>query len=316
MISRIHNAWLGWRQFIVHGKLAALLLGALLFLYLGRRLESRRHRQLFRYTAVMAALCICPLTAAVLMGYQTALYEYTWIWSAVPVTVMIAFSGTVFLVPMWENYLAERKTRFQLLLRLQTAAKPIALTLLCAAVLFWCGSLGEKRWQEGWHRPPESFAGTDEQYRAQIEAVLAETVRLADIPHVDAPLQIPCIFAPSEVMEYARIYSGEITLPYGRNMWDGALNAYIYDAYSDSAKAMYRWMLALEDRVNRPWQEAQPIDDAWEEESRKCLRSALEMRVNVVIVPGGMPEEALEKVTRLLQTPAREVAGYYVFSML
>ncbi len=313
MISRIHNAWLGWRQYTDHGKLAALLLGALLFLYLGRHPESRRHRQLLRYTAVMTALCVCPLTAAALMGYQTALYEYAWIWSAVPVTVMIAFGGTVFLAPIWEDYLTERKTRLQLSLRLQAAAKPIALTLLCAAVLFWCGSLGERRWQEGWHRPPESFAGTDEQYRAQIEAVLAETVRPADMTRMDAQREFPCIFAPSEVMEYAGIYSGEIRLPYGRNMWDGSLNAYIYDEYSDSVKAMYRWMLALEDRANRPWQEAQPIDDAWEEESRKCLQSALEMGVNVVILPGGIPEEAVEKAARLLQAPVREVAGYSVF---
>ena len=75
------DAWLGWKSFISNGKLAALLLAALIFLWYNRKQVERK---LLVYTSVMAVCCILPVTAVVLMGYQTKFYDYEWIWSLVP----------------------------------------------------------------------------------------------------------------------------------------------------------------------------------------------------------------------------------------
>ena len=51
-----------------------------------------------------------------------------------------------------------------------------------------------------------------------------------------------CLWAPREVMEYARETDGRIKLIYGRNMWDVSLNGYAYDSYGKNIIALYEWM--------------------------------------------------------------------------
>lgn len=313
MAEACKNAWMGWQQYIDNGKLAALLLAALLFLVLGNYLKSGLEKQLVLYTACLTVLCICPVTAVLLMRYQTGFYDYRWIWAAVPITLMIAFGGTVFLFVIWENYLMEYKRWARSSLRLKAAVKPAFLTLFCILVLFLGGSLGTEEWLRGRKGMEKDSVQAKEQFQAQqmqVEAIL-ETIMDPAVSFQNSP----CIFAPSEVMEYARMYSGSIRLAYGRNMWEPALNAYTYESYDVSVRNMYQWMCDMEDRADKPWKEAEPIDEKWEEQSRECLQNALDEGVNVVILPEGIPAEALEKVGQQLGTLPQKAEGYFWFSV-
>ncbi|MCM1186412.1 MAG: hypothetical protein NC251_10065 [Lachnoclostridium sp.] len=313
MAEACKSAWMGWQQYIDNGKLAALLLAVLLFLVLGNYLKSGLEKQLVFYTVCLAVLCICPFTAAVLMRYQTGFYEYQWIWAAVPVTLMIAFGGTVFLFAIWENYRTEYKRWARNSLRLKAAMGSAFLTGFCILLLFLSGSLGEEQWLQGRKGMEKDSVQTKEQFQAQqmqVDAIL-ETVMDSPVSAQDSPY----IFAPSEVMESARMYSGGIRLVYGRNMWDSALNVYTYEDYDAPVRSMYQWMCEMEDRADKPWREAEPLDEAWEKKSRECLQNALDAGVNIVILPEGIPEEALEKVEQMLGAVAQEAEGYYLFSV-
>lgn len=306
-------AWSGWQQYISNGKLAALLLAVLLFLVLGNYLKSGMEKQIVLYTICLVILCICPVTAVVLMRYQTGFYDYRWIWAAVPITLMIAFGGTVFLFLIWENYLMEYKRWARNSLRLKAAIKPVFLTLFCVLLLFLGSSLGREEWLRGHKGMEKESIQNKAQFQAQqlqVEAMLKTIVDSAV-----SSQNSPCIFAPSEVMESARMYSGGIRLVYGRNMWDSALSAYTYENYDVSIRDMYQWMCCMEDRVDKPWEEADPIDEKWEKTTRECLQNALDEGVNIVILPEGIPEEALEKVEQFLGTMAQKAEGYFWFSV-
>lgn len=312
MITACKSAWTGWQQYIDNGKLAALLLAVLLFLVVGNCLKAGLEKQIVLYTICLTVLCICPLTAAALMSYQTRFYDYRWIWATVPITLMIAFGGTVFLFAIWENYRMEYKRWAGNSLRLKAVIKPVALTLFCGVLLLLSSNQGVEEWQRGNKGMEKESIQTMEQFQVQqiqVEAMLKEIMDSADLSRNSL-----CIFAPSEVMECARMYSGGIKLIYGRNMWDPALTAYTYEKYDASTQDMYQWMCDMEDRVDKPWKETEPIDEAWEKKSRECLQSALSEGVNIVILPEGMPEEALEKVEQILGTTVRRAEGYIWFS--
>ncbi len=305
--------WGCWQQYIGDGKLAVLVFAVLLFFVLGNYLKSGAEKQMVLYTICLAILCICPVTAVVLMRYQTGFYDYRWIWAAVPITLMIAFGGTVFLFSIWEDYLKEYKRWARNSLRLKAAIKPIFLTIFCVLLLFLSSSLGREEWLRGHKGMEKESIQNKEQFQTQqlqVEAMLKTIVDSAV-----SSQNSPCIFAPSEVMESARMYSGGIRLAYGRNMWDSALNAYTYENYDASTRDMYQWMCDMEDRVDEPWEVADPIDEKWEKTSRECLQNALAEGVNIVILPEGIPKEALEKVEQLLGTMAQKAEGYFWFSV-
>ena len=98
MMTLLKSAMNGWIDYTQHGKYAALLLAAIL--YLGYRLWKSKaaknggKQPLFYLYAVLITLaCICPVTAVILMKYQTAFYSYVWIWAAVPQKTVIAWSS-------------------------------------------------------------------------------------------------------------------------------------------------------------------------------------------------------------------------------
>lgn len=318
MSELVRNARLGWLHYIDNGKVAALLLAVLLFLWLGRHLRQKR---LLLYTTVMTMLCICPLTAALLMVYQTKFYDYEWIWSLVPATLVIAMGGTIFLAEIWKSY--GRRESW----------KPAVLTVFCLGVLLLCGSLGRHAWQEG-----QTFTNLETEERRQIaaalDAILAEEGILGQGSTEKS--QTICLWAPQEVMEYARAYSGRFCLPYGRNMWDDALNAYSYEAYDDTAREMYEWMCIMEEGVQDQGgileesileesipEEGIPEENISEEgipaksggtaEEKKLLQKALAAGVNRLLLPDDVGGETLSFVEKALGTQARELEGYYLF---
>ena len=208
------NAWSGWLAFTDGGKLAALFLAAVLYLSLGRKLRGPRGR-LVIYGGIAAALCIFPVTAAALMKYQTLFYDYPWIWSYVPLTAVIALGGTIFLT---EQCKSDRGI-----------VKNTILVLLCVGLLALCGGMGR--------------GGTDTEAAAREREQVCDVLETAK----ESCGEEFCLWAPREILEYARSVDGGICLLYGRNMWDAALDAYSYDVYSKETGELYEWMEHLRD---------------------------------------------------------------------
>lgn len=287
MTELIKNAWLGWQTYTDHGKLPALLLAALLFVWLGRR--YREHKTFFLYAAVVTVCCIFPLTAALLMLYQTRFYDYQWIWSLVPMTPVIAYGISEFLTD------AAGGTREKI------TAGFAGLCASAIAVIFLCGGLGEEIWD----------VREDSEARAGCVEVLAAVRDRADQDNV-------CLWAPREIMEYARTFDENIRLVYGRNMWDQALNAYSYDVYAQKTRDLYLQMCSLEDtgtftapsETTADPEGAQDAAVPWEPEA--VFGSALAQDVSCIVLPGDTEPEILSRAQDFFDTEAFEVRDYYV----
>lgn len=211
MWEALRGAWSGWLEFTEGGKLAAVFLALAGYLLWDKR-QRGASRLLAAYGLAGALLCICPVTAAILMKYYTLFYDYPWIWSMVPITCVIALGGTCLLAKLWNG---ERGRR--------GLARRLAVTAGCVGILVLCGGTA-----------PElaDAAGRDQ--------ALAAVGEICDGSGF-------CLWAPREILEYVRSEHGEIRLLYGRNMWDNALNAYSYDGYSEEEKELYEWMEHLTD---------------------------------------------------------------------
>ncbi len=281
VLNWIESAGLGWTAYMDGGKLAALALAAALFM--GLTVGKRGNKGLLvLYGSLMMVLCICPITAAGLMAYQTRFYDYQWIWSMVPVTALIALGGTVFLTEEWKA--SGGMGRFRALI----------VTVASVLVVVLCGGLG---------------AGSVDTVAARQRADHAENVLAKVRTHCGTDV---CLWAPAKVLEYARL-DGETKLLYGRNMWDAALNAYSYDAYSEEQKELYVWMEKLDD-----WQIEITVDEVEEYVNRAYACGA-----DCILLPTEMsdwlvePESETVLLERLEKSGAgvNELEGYYLLDL-
>lgn len=282
MMELLQNAGTGWADYKGGGKLAALLLAALLYLWFTGK--EKGQRVLVVYTTVAAVCCIVPVTAVGLMLYQTKFYDYEWIWSAVPLTAVTAYGLVLFLEEQWKKTDSGSWRR----------ALPVT-ALLFLTILF-CGNLGG-----------------DAQERAQRNAEKKEAVAVAGMLLETYPDADICLLAPRKILEYARETDGRIRLAYGRNMWEPSLNAYAYDTYDGKASELYQWMGLVEQSAG-VWM---PEEDR--EEMFAALKErtgdALEMGVNCILFPAGVPSEMTERMEEALGTKARTLGGYLVFAL-
>ena len=215
MLELLTNAWQGFEQYRSGGKYIALLLTVLLFLWFGRK--ENKQKVLLIYTTLVTVMCIFPVSAVFLMTYQTRYYDYVWIWNYVPVTLMIAYGGTIFLTEGWEHYK-------------KSVWKCVGITVALLALLVLCGNLGQEKYTV-------SSASREKGEAEAVLAVLAEEAKGQDI----------CLLAPKEIMAEARAYDGRIRLIYGRNIWDAALGGYSYETYSKAQEDLYLWMSEVEE---------------------------------------------------------------------
>lgn len=211
MTELLNNAWMGWQGFTEAGKLAALLAASLIFLWFSYR--RLRQKSLLVYTTVMTVCCIVPVTASMLMLYQTRFYDYEWIWSAVPMTAVIAYGAVSFLMVYWPD------------LKKADWKRGVPALILLLTILLLSGGMGR--------------VSSESENRTQ-ERAAAEMV-LTAVSEQMYPKSI-CLWAPREILEYVRVENASIELLYGRNMWDSWLNAYSYDTYSGELRALYEWM--------------------------------------------------------------------------
>lgn len=294
MAELFRNAGLGWTDYVRSGKLVVLLLASLMFLWFGRK--QREQRDLLRYTTIMTLCCILPVTAVLLMLYQTRFYDYEWIWSLVPLTGMAAYGITVFLTEYGAEAGREKEHR-----------KAPVLFLLLAAVLL-SGDMGNTVGE--WDRQKTE--------NAQAQAVLE---RLGE----EYPGGDICLWAPREILEYVRETDGSLRLPYGRNMWDLSLNGYSYDTYEESTIRMYQWMewVGETGRPDMKVQLPKEGDGSYEEGGRKqtertirledSVSHAIEMGVNCILISENAGLDAVKRMERALGVKARLLEGYYFF---
>lgn len=284
------RAWSGWLEYMGAGKLTAVFFLVLLLLWL-LKLEKSRHFTLEKYALFLAATCICPVTAGILMKYQTAFYDYQWIWTLVPVTAVIAYGGTLLLdrLVCSDTFSARQKGMLG------------AAALL---LLFLCGAYGNTgtRWSSRDLR----------QERGKAALVLEQIGEGGTV----------CLWAPEEIMAHARGLDGSVTLAYGRNMWQEALNAYSYDTYTPEQREMYVWMVM----AGRTGQMDQEIGDYLRVvgeippvgtvlKGEEMMRSAIDLGVNRILLPGCMEENALAELEALLGVPAEKLEDYYLFRL-
>ena len=294
MREMIRNAWLGWQNYTDNGKLAALLLMALLFFWLGKREKRNKFFTFIVYTTIMTVCCICPFTAAVFMQYQTRFYDYPWIWSLVPVTMIIALAGTLLWIELTEEY-ARKKGKLW---------KCAGITAMMVSVICLCGRMGNTIWESG------------QEIQKEIE-----TSRVLEIITENGENTNIVLWAPQGIMEYARALNGCIRLPYGRNMWDDALNAYSYDTYGDTEKTLYVWMSNAEETGEGVAFIEIGKEAALEPErtqkvtitAAECVDMAAELGVTHILLPENMRQETLEELENRLGTPLEQVEGYYLF---
>lgn len=267
MTELLGNAWNGWRAYTDAGKLAGLLLISLVFLWIYYKRAPRK--EFLIYTTVSAVCCIFPVTAAVLMLYQTRFYDYEWIWSIVPLTAATGYGAVLFVTEfLKEQARGDRK-------------KEIAAVLLLLAALALSGGMGAEPWD---------YAG-EREARQQSEEVLAALKGRMEGREL-------CLWAPREILEYAREYDGGITLLYGRDMWEPALNAYSYDVYAPELTEVYEWMEGIGDEVIS---------------AEDCAERLEATRVNCILLPKTVEAEALACFGEVMGIQAEELGSYYFF---
>lgn len=280
MTELLESAWLGWQQFTTGGKLPALLMAALLYLWLGG--GWKRQKGLYSYTVLMMFACIFPVSAVVLMLYQTRFYDYEWLWSLVPMTVVIAWGITEFFYEYWKELSPSRWKR------------GLPVTALLLAVLVLCSGLGLTR--RSWN---------EEQIRRnKADGVIDQVLEIQDGDI--------CFWAPREIMEYARERTGRLSLLYGRNMWEEALNAYTYDVYSQEFRELYLWMENANDTG------VALIEDEERGElllkGENSMTAAAQAGVSCVLLPGSLNTDTVETLAKVWGGSARQIDGYYLLT--
>ncbi|MCM1062973.1 MAG: hypothetical protein NC420_00645 [Eubacterium sp.] len=288
MAELIRNAWTGWFRITSDGKIMALFLISLLFLWIGHRQEKQV--TLLRYGTASALCCIVPVTASALMLYQTRFYDYEWIWSIVPVTIVTAYAGTKALAEHWQGF------------RREAWRKGLPVTAGLLAVVFLCVG-------------PDG-AGVDR----ESERVWRErTENIVEAARIRASEGDLCMWAPRKVMEYARRVDSSILLPYGRNMWEEALGAYSYDTYLKEIEKMYLWMSLVEETCTES--DADITDmvlEKMEEQdlsTGECLDAARRAGVSVLVLPEDTNRMLFNEVVTFTGDRPEQSLGYYFFQL-
>ena len=283
MMTLLQSALTGWTDYTQHGKFAALLLLAILYLGFvlygsGKEANAsgaeKARKRLYLYGALVTFGCICPVTALILLKYQTAFYSYVWIWAAVPQTALIAWAATDFLC----NLLKEKSLRNGM----------AALILL--GILFLGGN---PVWE----------------ILEQLSVYNAEKGNSREYS----------LWAPKEVMEAARAYSAEIHPVYGRSIWDASLGSYSYDTYETWQEDMYLWMSHLETTGETEYLRTDE-NTTTEAGGRKidfaaCLDSAGKAGIDYILLPEDLSEDVQKELQEAADGRLRSFGGYFLIVM-
>ena len=280
----------GMAEYFRSDKTVVLLIAVLLYLWLKEKKNvDNKVNGLLLYTLVMTGILLFPITAMIMVIYQTAFYDYAWTWSMVPGAAVIAYGISIFLMDM-EN-LSKKKI------------VPVAAVIAC--ILLVCGNQGTIRTNE---KVVE---------KGQIEVIAEHAVK-------EAKEGQAVLWAPKNIMQEMRRYTGEIRLIYGRDMWDEKAGAYDYEAYDETRMEAYEWMELVdmlarevenEDNFRVLCGEYQLAEGAFDSTS-----NMLEAGVNVIVLPKlasemyeGVLEDMMEAKGREMDELYTEQYAVYLF---
>lgn len=221
----------GYQQYTWGGQYLGLFFVILLFLWLtGKNKMAQKEKYLLHYGAGMTALILFPPTAWILTKYQTPFYAYSHLFLLLPMTVVLAWG----LTEVWEHAMAytEKQAESRKFVVKHKKLCECAAALACALLLMLSGTVAFAA------RPTAKTEGS-----MKIPRETQEVLHILE----EAGPEDELLLAPDEILEYARSYSGKFRLLYGRNMWNGALNAYTYDTYSDTLQEIHGWLNSLQD---------------------------------------------------------------------
>ncbi|MDR0948710.1 MAG: hypothetical protein LBM69_04240 [Lachnospiraceae bacterium] len=252
------QAWKGFLAYTQSGKYAVLFLCVLLYWWFGVSQRSQKGNIFATYATLTAIGVIFPPTAVGFMIYQTPFYNYRWIFGLVPITAMIAGGAVAFYTPY----------RFSK----ESIAKIALYVCMGAAMVVLCGTAGRVRTQA----VDDALLSEN----AQETRVLVDELRKA------GDTETICLLAPQEIMEWVRIIDSQITMPYGRNLWQPETNGYSYDVVREGADELYAWMV-----------QACKDDVVWEEKSAyEALTIAITLGMNRLLLPDTIGEEFAEHI--------------------
>lgn len=229
----------GWLQYTQGGMYLGLFFAALLFIWLvcydGFGKEGQEGRKnLFLYTVGITGLILFPGTAFLLLKYQTAYYTYSQLFLLVPFVPVIAWSITEFFAWLEKNRKQTKggkgQKRIPKWLSGRTWIYEVAAAAVFVSVVWMAGTLSAAN-------EVTNQTVNDEKIPAKVLTVLQKLESGEGIS-----LEEDVVTAPDEILEYARAYSGDIKLLYGRNMWQKELNAYTYDVYPEELEKVHDWL--------------------------------------------------------------------------
>ena len=307
-MTLLKTALTGWTDYTQHGKFAALLLVAMLYLGYtirrhnalyagaGSRDRNKATMTLWLYTALAVLACICPLSALFLMKYQTAFYSYVWIWAVVPQTALIAWAAAEFLCGLWKK---------------RTLTNLMA-TVILLGIVFLSGNPVSEWTKEQTAQIPVMDVTIQQNPETSPWETLASLpeYRLAESGEGSFTL-----WAPKEIMAAARAYSAEIYPVYGRSIWDASLGSYSYDTYATGQEDLYLWMSHLEATGETEYVRMDESTGARTIDFADCLKYAAEKNVGVVLLPGNLPEETLSELQNTAGSKLLPLDGYYLLTM-
>ncbi len=284
----------GFAEWITAYKYLAPIIGFMLYGYAYReRYKGRKQREFWLYGLIVIALLMVPVTAIFFLIYQTRFYDYGWVWSMAPLTAILAW-GVVELV-------FEQLTPETIIGGERLNGKRIVPIRLCAllaafAVFFMLGNQGRL----------QQTSEEELQARESSEEIL-------QYMEAQALLQNTILWGPKDIMQYMRSHNGEVTLFYGRDMWDAKSGAYDYEAYEDAEIACYNWIEMISGALNLYLVE---VEQAPEEvhlalASEKFLQEAVARGVDAII----LPTQITPWMERKMQLVAEE-DGYCVSDVL
>ncbi len=138
----------------------------------------------------------------------------------------------------------------------------------------------------------------------------------AQTPALDEAIGQSCtLWAPKEVMAAARAYSADIYPVYGRSIWDASLGSYSYDTYETGQEDLYLWMSHLEATGETEYVRMDESSGARTIDFGSCLKYAAEKNVDVILLPGDLPEETVSELQKTAGSEFTQVAGYYLLSL-
>ncbi len=241
MRNLLNSMKTGYAGFIEDGQYLMLFMVALLLLWI---LEDPKKKEFRQFGLVMLLVLLFPITAKLLLVYQTAFYTYEDLWELLPVTALISYGLVTCFYKMIKALSMENVRWKAVTSGIKEKIREIVVSIVLIIILFLCGTL-----TLGKSMSPQVYSA--ERIPKQVTEVL-DSIALSEEGQF-------VVLAPDEIMTWARAYNGNILLPYGRDLIEPQLSAFTYDYYGEDTWQLHEWLHgtlpALSDLQEAVWQD-------------------------------------------------------------